>query len=386
MIKLLCKLFIKNGDNVKDPTVRRSYGVLMSVVGIAVNILLATAKLILGILCGSISITADALNNLSDAGTQIISLISFKISAKPADRDHPFGHARIEYVASMIVSFLVLLVGFELAKESVSKIFAPVGADFSVIMIIVLCLSISVKLWLGFAARHVSKEINSSVIEATSADSFSDAIATSAILLSAIISKLTGFETDAYMGMIISVIIMIAGIKILNDTKNSILGSPPDPEVIESIVRITEEYEEIYGIHDLVVHNYGPGNTIASLHAEVDGSQDVYLIHDVIDNIEKRMYGELGVRATVHMDPIVTDDEKISELKALTTEAVKQIDSRLTIHDFRFVEGITHSNLIFDVAAPFELKYSDALLSDMIDQKIKQINPIFNTVVTIDRQ
>ncbi|MBR4012681.1 MAG: cation transporter, partial [Clostridia bacterium] len=234
MIKLLCKLFVKNYQDVKDPAVRRSYGMLMSVVGIAVNLLLSSAKLVVGLLSGSISVTADALNNMSDAGTQIISLISFKISGKPADRDHPFGHARIEYVASMIVSFLVLLVGFELAKESVNKIINPSSSEFGAVTITVLCVSIAVKLWLGLAGRRVGKKIKSPVVEATAADSLSDAIATSAILASAIISRFTGFQTDAYMGVVISVIIIIAGIKILNDTKNSILGSPPDPEVIAS--------------------------------------------------------------------------------------------------------------------------------------------------------
>lgn len=386
MIKLLCKLFVKNYQDVKDPAVRRSYGMLMSVVGIAVNLLLSSAKLVVGLLSGSISVTADALNNMSDAGTQIISLISFKISGKPADRDHPFGHARIEYVASMIVSFLVLLVGFELAKESVNKIINPSSSEFGAVTITVLCVSIAVKLWLGLAGRRVGKKIKSPVVEATAADSLSDAIATSAILASAIISRFTGFQTDAYMGVVISVIIIIAGIKILNDTKNSILGSPPDPEVIASIESITKEYDDVCGIHDMVVHNYGPGNTIASLHAEVDGSKNVYLIHDVIDNIEKRLYHELGVRATIHMDPIVVDDERVSELKELTLEAVKRIDSRLSIHDFRFVEGVTHSNLIFDVTAPFELKQSDVELADMIDASVKAINSTFSAVVTVDRQ
>ncbi len=386
MINLLAKLFIKDKDNVKDPAVRHSYGVLMSVVGIVTNLVLSLLKLVFGTLCGSIAVTADALNNLSDAGSQIISLISFKISSKPADRDHPFGHARIEYVASMIVSFLVLLVGWELMSESISKIITPAKAEFSNAVIVVLCVSIVGKLWLGISGKIVAKRIGSSVIRATSADSLSDAIATSAVLVSALICRFTGLQTDAYMGAIVSIVIIIAGIKILNDTKNSILGSPPDPEVIEAIKTITGEYPEILGIHDLVVHNYGPGNTIASLHAEVDGKEDVYLIHDVIDNIEKRLYDELRVRATIHMDPVVTGDERVDELRALTLEAVKQIDSRLGIHDFRFVQGLTHSNLIFDITAPFEVKRSNTELIELTQQKITEINQTYFAVITIDRE
>ncbi len=386
MITLLSKMFIKNREDTKNPAVRHAYGVLMSIVGIVANLLLSAAKLIFGTLCGSISVTADAINNLSDAGSQIISLISFKISAKPADRDHPFGHARIEYVASMIVSFLVLLVGVELAKESVDKILHPVSSSFDTVVIVVLVLSVAVKLWLGISGKRVAKKIGSSVIAATASDSLSDAVATTAVLVSALITRLSGFNTDAYMGAVVSVLILIAGVKILNETKNSILGSAPDPEVVEGIVNITKQYPEICGIHDMVVHNYGPGNTIASLHAEVDGAQDVYIIHDVIDNVEKRLYTELGVRATIHMDPIVLDDERVSELRALTLETVKSIDSRLSIHDFRFVEGVTHSNLIFDITTPFELKLSDNELTDAVNERIKQINKSFFCVITVDRQ
>lgn len=385
MLKLLCKLFIKNSDNSKDPAVRRAYGILMSIVGIVANILLSALKLIFGTLSGSISVTADALNNLSDAGAQIISLISFKMSAKPADRDHPFGHARIEYVASMIVSFLVLLVGVELMKESIEKIFHPSDSRFGTGVMIVLAISIAVKLWLAVSGRRMAKKIGSSVVAAASADSFSDAIATSAVLVSAIVCRIWEIRTDAYMGVAVSVVILIAGIKILNDTKNSILGSPPDPEVVEGINEIAKRYPEILGVHDLVVHNYGPGNTIASFHAEVDGKGDVYLIHDVIDNVEKILWSELHVRTTIHMDPIVTDDERISELRALAREVIKRIDSRMDIHDFRFVEGVTHSNLIFDITVPFEIKLSDAEIISLTEKGIKEIHPDFCSVVTLDR-
>ncbi len=385
MISLLSKIFIKDRENVRSPRVRHAYGVLMSGVGIVTNILLAVLKLVFGTISGSISVTADALNNMSDAGSQVISLISFRIAAKPADRDHPFGHARIEYVASMIVSFLVLLVGYELAKESIAQIINPVDADFGIAVIIVLALSVMVKLWLGISGKIVAKRINSTVISATASDSISDAIATSAVLVSAIICRITGWRTDAYMGVAVSVIIIIAGVKILNETKNAILGAPPEPEVVEGIVNITRECPEILGIHDMVVHSYGTGNIIASLHAEVDGSADVYIIHDAIDNVEKRLYSEMGVRTTIHMDPIVTNDERVSELRELTLEAVKRVDTRLTIHDFRFVEGVTHSNLIFDINVPFEIKQSDREITDAVDRAMKEINSDYCTVITIDR-
>ena len=386
MTDFIFKLFVKNYENPEKPETRRACGSVVAIIGIVTNLLLGAIKLFAGIISGALSITADAVNNISDAGSQIVSLISFRISAKPADRDHPFGHARIEYVASMIVSFFVLLVGFELFRESFGKIFAPQSTNYSMLVIVILVISILLKVWLFFFGRRAAKKLKSDVIRATAADSLSDAGATLAVLVSAIIAKLTGFNTDAYMGMAVAVVIFIAGIKILNDTKNSILGSAPDPEVVESIAALTKEYPEVVGIHDLVVHNYGPGNTIASFHAEVDGKADIFVTHDVIDNVEKRLYTELGVRATVHMDPIVTDDERINELKSRVIVAIREIDERLGMHDFRFVEGITHTNLIFDVTVPFEVKDSDDEIKKKVSLKISELDPNFFTVLTIDRE
>jgi len=386
MTDFIFKIFVKNYENSDKPEVRRACGSVVAIIGIVTNLFLGAIKLFAGILSGALSITADAVNNISDAGSQIVSLISFRISAKPADRDHPFGHARIEYVASMIVSFLVLLVGFELFRESFAKIFTPVAVDYSTVVIIILAVSIVLKVWLFIFGRRAAKKLKSDVIRATAADSLSDAGATLAVLVSAIIAKLTGFNTDAYMGMAVAVVIFIAGIKILNDTKNSILGSAPDPEVVENIAALTKEYPEIVGIHDLVVHNYGPGNTIASFHAEVDGKIDVFITHDVIDNVEKRLYSELGVRASVHMDPIVTDDERINELKAKVLGVLREIDERLGMHDFRFVEGQTHTNLIFDITVPFEVKESDEEIKRAVSLKISELDPNFFTVLTVDRE
>jgi cation diffusion facilitator family transporter len=386
MTDLLARLFVRDHKNTGDPAVRLRYGTMVSIVCILCNVFLSAFKFVAGLLLGSIAITADALNNLSDAASQVITLITFKIAAKPADRDHPFGHARMEYIASMVVSFLILLVGVELFRESLRGIFHPTDTVYGTAALVILALSVLAKLWLFFFNRRLSKTIDSTVMKATATDSLSDAGATAAVLVSALVSRFLDVRTDAYMGIAVSVLIVVAGIRILSETKNSLLGSAPDPEVLTAIDRICKEYPELLGVHDMVVHNYGSGNTIASLHAEVDGSADVYVIHDAIDNIERRLYSEMGVRATIHMDPIVTNDEKVLELKALVTEAVKRVDSRLSIHDFRFVEGITHSNLIFDITAPFEVKLSDREVIDAVDANVKEIDKSFCTVITVDRQ
>ncbi len=386
MTGLFCRLFIKNREDVGSPAVRRAYGTMVSVVGVVSNLLLSALKFLAGVLSGSIAITADAVNNLSDAASQLISLISFKISAKPADRDHPFGHARIEYVASMIVSFLILHVGVDLMTESVTQIFEPVDVRYSNLSLVILVASIAVKIWLFVFNRRIGKRINSSVMRATSVDSLSDAAATAAVFVSAIIARFTGIRTDAYMGVIVAILILVAGIRILNDTKNSILGSAPDPEVVDGIVALAQEYPEVLGVHDMVVHNYGPGNTIASFHAEVDGSENVFRTHDVIDTVEKRIWQELGIRATVHMDPIVTDDERVNALRTVVSQEVRTIDERLSIHDFRFVEGHTHSNLIFDVSAPFELSMSDEELKRAVSDRMSRVDPNYFCVITVDRQ
>ena len=387
MTALLTKLFIKNSSDLKDPRVRRAYGTLSGAVGIVLNLLLSAIKLLAGTLSGSIAITADALNNLSDAGSQVITLLTFKMAAKPADRDHPFGHARMEYIASMVVSFLILMVGVELFRESLGEILNPTANTvFSDLTLIILGVSILAKLWLFLFNRTIGKRIGSSVMIATATDSISDAGATAAVLASALIARFFDVRTDAYMGILVSILVLVAGIRILNETKNSLLGSAPDPEVIEGIERICSEHPELLGIHDMVVHNYGPGNTVASFHAEVDGGANVFDTHDVIDTVERRLWDELRVRATVHMDPIVTDDERVNALREQTAETVRRIDERLTIHDFRFVEGPTHTNLIFDVCAPFELTLKDDALRARVEEEIKTIDPAYFTVITIDRQ
>jgi len=386
LTSLLIRLFIKNSGEIRSPEVRRAYGTLGSVVGIICNLILAIGKYIVGFLFGAISLIADGINNLSDAGSQIISFISFKMAAKPADRDHPFGHARIEYVASMIVSFFVLLVGWNLLSESVTKIFDPkTTTEFSWIMIIVLGASVLVKLWLCYFNRKLADKIGSSVMKATAADSLSDAIATSAVLCAMLVFKFTGFDADGYMGVVVAIIIFIAGIKILNETKNAILGESSDPEIVENVKNIVAEFPDALGIHDMVVHNYGPGQTIVTFHVEVDGNKNVFESHDMVDMIERRLNQELGIQSNIHMDPIVTDDEEVSRMREVVRGLVREIDERLDIHDFRFVRGVTHTNLIFDINAPFEVKMSDNELKKEIARKISEYNEEYFTVSTVDR-
>ena len=388
MTELLSRLFVKNYKDAQNPTVRTAYGTMVSITGIIVNILLFAAKFVVGTLFGAISIVGDAVNNLSDAGTQIISLISFRIAAKPADREHPFGHARIEYVTSMIVSFLVMLVGFELLKSSVEQIFSPERPDSSPVAIFVLIGSMIFKLWLGLFNRTIGKRIDSSVMRATAADSLSDVFATGAVLIATVLPMIfteMKWNPDAYMGVIVAVLIMVAGVRILNEAKNAILGEAPSEEIIKQITETVDRYEGALGIHDMVVHNYGPGRIIASLHIEVDGSVDVFETHDMIDTIEKDLRQNCGIEATIHMDPIVTDDEQVNELRAKTAEAVKKIHPLMQIHDFRFVAGATHTNLIFDVVVPFEVKMSEEEVKVAVAEKVKEIDPTYFVVLNVDR-
>ena len=387
MTNLLIKLFIKSPRDTSSPAVRRAYGTLASTVGIILNLLLAAGKFAVGFLFGAISVQADAVNNLSDAGSQIISLITFKVAAKPADRDHPFGHARIEYVSSMIVSFLILLIGWELLSGSVDKILHPTETVFSWLSVIVLGVSVLVKLWLCIFNRKIAKRIDSSVMRATAADSLSDAGATFAVLVATLVYKFTGFDPDAYMGILVALLILWAGIKILNDTKNSILGEKPSEETVAQIEAMVKEFEDqgAIGIHDLVVHNYGPGRVMASLHVEVDGDADIYASHDMADLIERRLRVECGIEATVHMDPVAVRDPRVSELKAYAEAIVREVDDRLLIHDFRIVPGESHTNLIFDIAAPFELAMTDAELRSRVADAIHKGDQHLFAVITVDR-
>ena len=388
MTDLLIKLFVKGYKNPNEATVRERYGVFSSIVGIITNLILSCIKLIAGILSFSIAITADALNNLSDAGSSLISFVSFKIAAKPADKEHPFGHARIEYVSSMIVSFLILLVGFELMTSSISGLTNKDGSglEVTVLTYVILSVSIVLKLWLGLFYRKISKRIASSVVAAASTDSFSDCASTAAVLISSIIISLTDWWfIDSIVGLAVSIMIMIAGIKILNETKNSLLGEAPIQEVVDSIKHTVDKYPEVLGIHDMLVHNYGPKTYIVSFHAEVDGSQDIYMLHDAIDNIEKEINEDLRILCTIHMDPIVTHDETVNELRTFTIDTAKEICPEASIHDFRTVVGQTHTNLIFDLVLPFDIKEKPEAIVEALKKEILNRRANCFCVITVDR-
>lgn len=388
MTDLLIKLFVKDHTNPENAAVRERYGVFSSIVGIITNLILAALKLVAGLLSFSIAIVADALNNLSDAGSSIISFVSFKIAAKPADKEHPFGHARIEYVSSMIVSFLILLVGFELMTSSIGGLISGGESKLEVTTVtyVILSVSILLKLWLGLFYRKIAKKIDSSVVSAAAADSFSDCASTSAVLVSSIIIGISGWWfIDSIMGIAVAIMIIIAGIKILNETKNSLLGEAPIQEVVDSIKKTVEKYPEVVGIHDMLVHNYGPKTYIVSLHAEVDGSRDIYELHDAIDNIEREINEDLRILCTIHMDPIVTNDETVNELRAFTASTVKEVCPEATIHDFRTVIGQTHTNLIFDLVLPFDVKEKPEVVVDAVKAAIKAKRDYCFCVITVDR-
>ena len=389
MTNLLAKIFIKNSSNTNDPTVRKNYGTLSSIVGITVNFILAAFKMLAGLLSGSVAIIADAFNNLCDSGTSVITLISFKISSKPADKEHPFGHARIEYIASMIVSFIILLVGAELLLDS-GKTLLGIGeaknTDITNVTIIILGVSILLKLWLGLFYRKIAKTIDSTVIAAASADSFSDSFATTAVLASSIVIKITNWVIlDAIVGIAVSIPIIIAGLKILNETKDILLGEGPVDETVKDIERIIAEFPDIIGIHDLMVHNYGPNRFVASLHAEVDGKKDIYYLHDMIDNAERSINEELQITCTIHMDPIVTDDENVIELKSFLIETMKENGLDLPIHDFRTVIGQTHTNMIFDVVLPFDHPMTADEVKEKIISAVKAKRANCYCVIVVDR-
>ncbi len=389
MTKLLGRLFIKNYENTTDPSVRKAYGTLSSVVGIIINLILAIFKLLCGILSNSVSIMADAFNNLSDSGTAVITLISFKISSRPADKEHPFGHARMEYIASMIVSFIIMLVGAELLLDSGKTLLGlsdKKETTVTTLTIVILAASIIVKLLLALFYRSIGKTIDSSVVLAASADSFSDSFSTLAVLASSVVIKFTAWHViDAIMGIIVSIPIIIAGFKILNETKDVLLGEAPVDETVRDIERIIKDFPDIIGTHDLMVHNYGPSNFVASFHAEVDGKQDIYYLHDMIDNVERRICEELKILCTIHMDPVVTDDENVNELKTFLIDTMRSEGLDFPIHDFRTVIGQTHTNMIFDVVLPFDSKISEEELKLAISNAVIKRRDYCYCVITVDR-
>ena len=384
MTDLFIKLFIKNHDDVKNPSVRKKYGTLSGIVGILLNLLLCLGKFIIGSLSGSISITADAFNNLSDAFSSIVTLFGFKLSAKKPDKDHPFGHGRYEYISALIVAFLVLLMGFELIKSAIEKILHPAEVTFSIPAVIVLVLSILGKLWLALFNRKLGKKIDSPAMTAVVTDSLGDIIATSAALLALVVSKFTAVPIDGYIGVIVALFVLYAGYGILKDTVSPLLGEPPDKDIVTNLVDYVTSFDKVMGIHDLVVHNYGANYIFGSLHVEVSAEEDFVEMHDLIDRIEQLVLLNFGIHLVIHLDPLVFNDERVNSLRKMATEVILEIDKSLKLHDFRVVDGPTHTNIIFDLVVPYEFAKSHDYLIEQINAKIKEKNPNVFVVMTIE--
>lgn len=384
MTKLLIRLFIKDYKNTSDFAVHEKYGKLSGMVGIATNFLLFLIKIIAGTLFKSIAITADAVNNLSDCGSSVVTLVGFKLSGKPADEQHPYGHARMEYISGLIVSFVILVLGLQLAKTSIDKIMAPEASEFSLIMIAVLIVSMLLKLWQCFFYKKMGRTISSTTLAATSVDSLNDVFATGAVLIGILITRFTGFNLDGYMGVVVAVFIMVTGIKLVKETISPLLGLAPPTELVDSIYTKIMSYDGILGLHDLSIHNYGSGRRFASVHCEVSASQDIMISHDIIDNIERDFLKEMNIHLVIHLDPIVTDDARTNDLKAKTIEILHQLSPKIGMHDFRVVWGTSHSNLIFDVLVPFGFEWSDDQLTTKIVDKIHEIDETYHAVITVD--
>ena len=388
MTKLLVKLFIKNSEDVNDSAVRLKYGKLGGAVGIVCNLFLCALKITVGIITASISIVADGLNNLSDMGSSIITMIGFKMAGKPADSDHPFGHGRMEYMSAFIVSVLILLVGTELFKSSVSALVSGESAPaYSVWAIIILAVSVLVKLWMCLFNRRLGKKIDSEALIATAQDSLNDMVATSVILLSVGISMLVTlpFNLDAVMGILVALFILYSGLASAKDTLNEILGTPPDKKLIKEIEDTILSFKEFKGIHDLIVHNYGPGRQFASVHVEVPQDSDIVRCHEQIDLCEKLVDEKLNISLVIHMDPIDVNNEAVTKAKKSIINAVKEIDGNMSVHDFRMTPaGETRTNLIFDVVVPSAVKLSHEELNERISESARKINPTYCCVITFD--
>lgn len=384
MVSVLSKIFIKNRDDVTDPAVRKAYGSLCSILGIALNVILFAGKYVAGLISGSIAVTADAFNNLSDAGSSAISLLGFKLSSKKPDPDHPFGHGRLEYISGLCVAALILIMGVELLISSVQKIITPEPVETGLLPAIILIVSIGVKVYMSLYNRTIGKKISSSAMLATATDSLSDSIATAVVLLSMLVSYLFDLNIDGYAGVLVALFILFAGVNVARDTLSPLLGQAPDRELVDKIESIVMSREEIIGMHDLVVHDYGPGRLMISLHAEVDGSGDIFELHDAVDLVERTLARELGCEATIHMDPVVCNNERVDAEHRMLLEVIAGIDDVLSVHDFRMVPGPSHTNLIFDVVIPCGLSKAPDEVRQEICQAVEEKMPGRFAVVTVD--
>ncbi|MDO4812782.1 MAG: cation diffusion facilitator family transporter [Eubacteriales bacterium] len=385
MISLLAKKFIKNRENVTSPAVRQAYGMLCGIVGICINIILFALKFFAGTISGSIAITADAFNNLSDAGASVVTLLGFKLAGKKPDPDHPFGHGRIEYLSGLAVSMVIILMGVELLRDAVDKILHPEAVEFSVLAVVILIVSICGKCYMFLYNRSIGRKIDSTAMQATATDSLSDCAATSAVLLATLVGHWTNLHIDGWCGLIVSGLILFAGYNAARDTLSPLLGQPPEQEFVDEIEKTVMAHGIVSGIHDLVVHDYGPGRVMITLHAEVPADRNIMEIHDEIDIIEQELRSKLGCEATIHMDPIDTNDETTKETRRKVAELVRLIDEQITIHDFRMVSGPTHTNVIFDAVVPFAFRLSDKEVEEKIESAVRTLDGNYFAVVKIDK-
>ncbi len=385
MTDLLLRLFVKDKDNVSDPAVRSSMGSLSGTVGILCNLLLFTGKLLVGMLAASVSITADALNNLSDATSSIVTLMGFKLAEKPADEHHPYGHARYEYLSGLAVAAMIIVIGFELAKTSVEKIFNPTAVEFSFATVAVLIGSIGVKFWLAAFNTRLGKLIHSSALTATAQDSRNDCLATGAVLIAGVVEKITNWRIDGWMGLAVALFILWSGWNLARETISPLLGEAADPQLKALIVDYISSNPKVLGIHDLMVHDYGPGQRFASLHVEMDRDEDPLLCHEIIDDMERECYESHGIHLVIHYDPVVTNDPELDRMRTLVAAILRVKDDRLSIHDFRMVPGTGHTNLIFDVALPSDLFGQEKAIKAALEAALNDLGEgTYYTVITFD--
>lgn len=385
MTDLILRIFVRDHKNTEDPAVRDKCGRVAGAVGIVTNFLLFLMKIIVGTVFHSVSVTADAVNNLTDSGSSVVTLIGFKMASKPADEKHPFGHARIEYLSGVIVSFIVIFLGLQLGMSSVEKIITPEENALTPVALVVLVISILAKLWQCLFYRKVGRMIKSESVEATSKDSRNDVIATSVVLLGAVITMLTGVNLDGYMGAAVALFIVFSGVQLTISTADPLLGQAPEGELVQTITEKMLSYPGIIGMHDLAVHNYGVGRCFASAHCEVDAKNDILVSHDLIDNIERDFSRDLGIHMVIHLDPVIVGDARTDALHCKVQSLVTALYPTVTIHDFRVIWGVTHSNIVFDAAVPFAVKDSDAVITQKLEAEIQKLDPDYRTVVIIDR-
>ena len=385
MTDFLIRHFVRDYQQVQDPAVRERYGVLSGGVGIFLNLLLSLGKFFAGVVTGSIAVTADAFNNLSDAGSSVVTLVGFKLAGQKADDGHPFGHGRIEYLAGLLVSLLILMVGVELGKTSIEKIIQPQEVAFSILSVGILVCSILIKLWMSLFNRKLGKRIHSAAMQATATDSLSDVVATSAVLAGTLIGHFAHVSIDGWIGVVVAVFILRAGWGAAKDTLNPLLGTAPDPELVKAIQQLVLSHEQVVGMHDLVIHDYGPGRRMCSFHAEVPEGDDIMEAHDAIDHIEREIQEKFGIETTAHMDPIATGDSEVARLREQVSELVREIDPDMSIHDFRLTRGPRHSNLIFDVVVPHRCRLSDEEIRRRITEAAEQVVPGCYVVLQLDR-